>query len=148
MRQQNVAALARTVLFRRVRTLLIQPYGNGLIASTLKFDYEIRAADDAFADIPQRKIDSEMLDLAKHIIETKQGHFDPATVDDRYEAALAALVAAKLAGKPLPKPKHLQPTQSGDLLAALRRSAGKPGGKKTKATADKRTAPARRRKAG
>jgi DNA end-binding protein Ku len=147
MRRQNVAALARTVLFRRVRTLLIRPYGNGLIASTLKFDYEIRAADDAFADIPQHKIDGEMLDLAKHIIQTKHGRFDPAKVDDRYDAALAELVAAKLAGKPLPKRKRLQPTPSGDLLAALRQSVGKPGGKKTKA-AEKRTASPRRRKAG
>ena len=35
MRQAKVAALARTVLFRRLRTVLIRPHGNGLIGTTL-----------------------------------------------------------------------------------------------------------------
>jgi DNA end-binding protein Ku len=140
MRKQKVAALARTVLFRRVRTVLIRAHGNGLIATTLNFDYEVRAADEAFDELPKRKIEGEMLDLAKHIIATKQGKFDPAKFDDRYESALADLVKAKLEGKPLPKLKTVEPTPSGDLLEALRRSAGAPGGK-TKA---KRAGPAAR----
>ena len=34
MERQKVAALARTVLFRRMRTLLIRPLGNGFIANS------------------------------------------------------------------------------------------------------------------
>lgn len=45
MKRTQVAALARTVLFRRVRTLLIRPHGAGLIANTLNFDYEVRSAE-------------------------------------------------------------------------------------------------------
>jgi DNA end-binding protein Ku len=37
MRQAKVAALARTVLFRRLRTFLIRPHGICLIGTTLKF---------------------------------------------------------------------------------------------------------------
>ena len=44
MRKAKVAALARTVLFRRLRTVLIRPHGNGLIATTLNFDYEVRSS--------------------------------------------------------------------------------------------------------
>ncbi len=44
------------------------------------------------------KIEGEMLDLAKHIISTKVGSFDPKSFDDRYEAALAELVKAKMEG--------------------------------------------------
>ena len=40
-----------------------------------------------------------MLELAKHIIETKRGKFDPAGFDDRYEEALAELVKAKIEGR-------------------------------------------------
>jgi DNA end-binding protein Ku len=65
-----------------------------------------------------------MLDLAKHIISTKKGEFDPATFDDRYEAALADLVKAKIEGKALPKPKRVEVSKPNDLLAALRESAG------------------------
>jgi DNA end-binding protein Ku len=39
MKNKKVAALANTVLFRRVRTVLVRPYGDGLIANTLNFDY-------------------------------------------------------------------------------------------------------------
>ena len=124
MKKSMVAAIARTVLFRRMRTVLIRPHGKGLIASTLNYDYEVRSSEKAFEEMPKLKIHGEMLDLAKHIISTKKGEFDPATFDDRYEAALADLVKAKLEGKSLPKPKKVQVSKPNDLLAALRESAG------------------------
>ncbi|TBZ57970.1 Ku protein [Rhizobium leguminosarum] len=124
MKKSMVAAIARTVLFRRMRTVLIRPHGKGLIASTLNYDYEVRSSEKAFEEMPKLKIQGEMLDLAKHIISTKKGEFDPATFDDRYEAALADLVKAKLEGKSLPKPKKVEVSKPNDLLAALRESAG------------------------
>ncbi|AHK46950.1 Ku78, Ku70 and Ku80 are 70kDa and 80kDa subunits of the Lupus Ku autoantigen (plasmid) [Ensifer adhaerens OV14] len=136
MKQEKVAAIARTVLFRRVRTVLIRVHGKGLIASTLNFDYEVRSADKAFEDLPDLKIEGEMLDLAEHIIETKKGSFDASSFDDRYEAAVAELVKAKIEGRSLPKRKAPAASKPGDLLQALRESAGM-GAKKTKA---KRTA--------
>ncbi|NNU39862.1 Ku protein [Rhizobium sophorae] len=137
MKRSMVAAIARTVLFRRMRTVLIRPHGKGLIASTLNYDYEVRSSEKAFEEMPKLKIQGEMLELAKHIISTKKGEFDPATFDDRYEAALADLVKAKLEGKSLPKPKKVQVSKPNDLLAALRESAGmmKAADDKTKRTA-------------
>jgi DNA end-binding protein Ku len=124
MKKSNVAAIARTVLFRRMRTVLIRPHGKGLIATTMNYDYEVRSSKNAFEEMPKLKIEGEMLDLAKHIIATKKGEFDPATFDDRYEAALADLVKAKMEGKVLPKPKKVEVSKPNDLLAALRESAG------------------------
>lgn len=151
MKTNKVAALARTVLFRRVRTVLIRAHGDGLIATTLNFDYEVRSAADAFSEIGDLKIKGEMLDLAKHIIQTKKGRFDPASFDDRYEEALAELVKAKVEGRPIVKPKEPKQGKVVDLMAALRESAGvaakkKPAAKARSAAADK--APAPRRKAG
>lgn len=124
MRKSKVAAIARTVLFRRVRTVLIRPHGKGLIATTLNYDYEVRSSAKAFEEMPKMKIAGEMLDLAKHIISTKKGEFDPASFEDRYEAALAELVKAKIEGKALPKRKVVEVSKPNDLLAALRESAG------------------------
>jgi Ku protein, prokaryotic len=124
MVKSKVAAIARTVLFRRMRTVLIRPHGKGLIATTLNYDYEVRSSKKAFEEMPDLKIEGEMLDLAKHIISTKKGDFDPATFDDRYETALAELVKAKMEGKALPKPKKVEVSKPSDLLAALRESAG------------------------
>lgn len=154
LRRKGVAALAQTVMFRRLRTVLIRPQGDGLAGTTLNFDYEVRSAAETFGALPDTLIKGEMLDLAKHIIATKSGAFDPADFDDRYDAALADLVRAKLEGRKVerrPPPKLARPD---DLLAALRESAGvkKEKGKATpakKASAKPKAKPdAPRRKAG
>ena len=153
MRATKVAALAQTVLFRRVRTVLIRAHGSGLIATTLNFDYEVRSAKEAFDDVPELRIKGEMLELAEHIIKTKRGKFDPGKFDDRYEAALADLVKAKLEGRKIEVPKKPKRDKVVDLMAALRESAGV-GGKKPAArsrpkarakTAKAKTEPARRK---
>lgn len=131
----SATAIARTVLFRRMRTVLIRAHGKGIIATTLNFDYEVRPSSEAFEDVAKIKVEAEMLDLAKHIINTKKGEFNPAKFDDRYEDALAALVKAKAEGKTLLKPKPVKISKPNDLLKALRESAGldKPPPKKPKA---------------
>ncbi|MBD9388818.1 Ku protein [Agrobacterium sp. AGB01] len=124
MEKENVAAIARTVLFRRLRTVLIRPHHDGLIASTLNFDYEVRSPEEAFEELPDLKIEGEMLELAEHIIGTKTGKFDVSKFDDRYEAAVTELVKAKIEGRSLPKRKAPVASKPGDLLKALRESAG------------------------
>jgi non-homologous end joining protein Ku len=95
MRKSKVAAIARTVLFRRMRTVLIKTAREG----PDRHDAQLRLRGSLLEkSIPKLKIEGEMLDLAKHIISTKKGDFDPATFDDRYEAALAELVKAKMEG--------------------------------------------------
>jgi DNA end-binding protein Ku len=130
MRRRNVAAIAQAVLFRRVRTVLLRAQGPGLVANTLNFDYEVRSASKAFEHIAERKIEGEMLDLAKYIIGTKTGRFHPSDYDDRYDAALAELVKAKMAGRAIDRPKPRPGGQVVDLMEALRQSAaaGKSGG--------------------
>lgn len=123
LRAQNAAAIARAVLFRRVRSVLIHPDRQGLIADTLNFDYEVRPAEAAFDDLPEIKVEGEMLDLAQHIINTKAGSFDPSTFDDRYEEALAEMVRAKLEGRKLKPMRARKPEKVVDLLSALRESA-------------------------
>lgn len=124
LRKKEAAAIAHTVLFRRLRPVLIRAHRQGLIATTLNFDYEVRSAKQAFKDIPRLKIAKEMLELAQHIIKTKAGKFDPDKVEDRYEEALAELVKAKIEGRKIIPFKRPEPTKPNDLLEALRMSAG------------------------
>ncbi|MCB5203653.1 Ku protein [Neorhizobium sp. T786] len=139
LQEKNVAALARTVLFRRLRTLLIRPTDEGLTASTLNFDYEVRSAKEVFSDIATFKIEGEMLDLAKHIIGTKKGAFDPTEFDDRYETALAELIKAKIEGRKLPKKTKPEVKKVSNLLDALRESAGAKASSGKKAATAKKT---------
>lgn len=127
--KDKVVAVGRTVLFRRVRSLMVRAVADGLVAHTLEYDHEVRDAGTAFKGVAAPKLDKEMLDLAEHIIRTKRGKFDPSKFEDRYDDALAELVKAKAAGKPLPKPEEPKATEPVDLLKALRDSAKAPKGK-------------------
>lgn len=141
MRAAKAAAVAEAVLFRRARTLLIRPDEKGLVATTLNFDYEVRPVEQAFSGVPARKIAGEMLDLAIHIIKTKQGAFDPRAFHDRYEGALTDLVKLKLAGKPIPKRTAPPGGAAISLMQALRDSAGAGGGPRAKSPVKKRKTP-------
>ncbi len=140
LRKNKVAAIAKTALFRRARTILISAYGDGLLAITLNFDYEVRSAQQAFDEVPEVKVQGEMLQLAKHIIDTKRGAFDPSTFEDRYEAALAEFVKAKLEGKPIAPRRKARDAKVVNLLEALRESAALSEGRE-KPAAKKRAAP-------
>lgn len=144
MRAQKVAALARAVLFRRMRSLLIRPQGDGLVATTLDFDYEVTPAQEAFAEAPEIDIEPEMLDLARHIIRTKAGAFDVKRFDDRYEAALTELVKAKIEGRPIEKPKPPPATKPASLLEALRASAAAAAPTRSKSRPKAKPAPRRK----
>ena len=123
MQSRGVAALAQAVLFRRARFLLLHGYGAGMLASTLNYNYQVRSAKDAFAEVPELKLEGEMLALAEHIIETKKGSFDPRAFTDRYETSLVDLVKAKMEGRTITPAPERQPEKVVNLMDALRESA-------------------------
>jgi len=139
LKRKKAAALAEAVLFRRARMLMVRAHDNGLVANTLNFDYEVRPASEAFDDIPKLKIDKKMLGLASHIIDTMVGEFNPAEFDDRYDAALAELVKAKIEGRAIKLPKKQKTAKVIDLMAALEQSA-KVAAKPARKTAAKKRA--------
>jgi len=86
------------------------------------YPYEVRNEADYFDDIPDEKIPKDMLDLASHIVKTKEGHFEPSNFEDRYEDALKELLRKKQEGKPIEQPERPKPTNVVNLMDALRRS--------------------------
>ena len=123
MRKEDLAGLARVVIYRREHLLLLRPRGKGLMATTLRYKSEVRDQDTYFDDIPNIKVPVDMLKLAIHILETKKGHFEPDKFEDRYENALTALIKAKRAGKAPPALTEPRPSNVINLMDALRRSA-------------------------
>ncbi len=64
-----------------------------------------------------------MVNLARHILSKKAGHFDARQFKDEYELALRKLVKRKAAGKPIEQPKtDARGSNVIDLMDALRRS--------------------------
>jgi DNA end-binding protein Ku len=101
MREKKMVGLARVVLTRREHVVLLEPFDKGLLATTLRYPYEIRDQKDYFEDIPELKLPDEMLKLAAHIVDTKAGHFEPKAFEDHYEKALVELLKSKQAGLPI-----------------------------------------------
>jgi DNA end-binding protein Ku len=145
LQDEGVAALAEAVLFRRNRILLIRPQSDTLVATTLNYDYEVRAESAAFKGIADVEFDAEMLELAGHIIAKRSGTFDPSDYTDRYNDALGELVQAKIEGRPIEKRAPEKRDNVIDLRQALRDSAGNDAPKK-KSAASKKAAPTRTKK--
>ncbi|PSC05169.1 Ku protein [Alsobacter soli] len=123
MRQEDVVGIARVVLYRRERILMLEPRGKGLFAATLRYPYEVRQPGAYFDDIPDVTIPPDMLDLASHIIGRMKKSFDPAAFQDRYEDALINLVKAKQSGRAAPAATAApRPSNVVNLMDALRRS--------------------------
>jgi DNA end-binding protein Ku len=137
-------ALARVVLTNREHVIAIQARDKGLMGMLLRYPYEVRDAADYFDDIKDVKITKDMLDLAKHIVDQKSGHFDPEKFEDHYEKALNELLTKKQKGQPIAAAKRPQGSNVVDLMDALRQSL-KPDSKASKAPAKK--SPAKKRKA-
>jgi len=120
--KMNMAALGRVVLTSREHVIAMQPRGKGIMGTLLRYPYEVRDEKEYFYDIPNLKIGKDMMDLAKHIVETKSGHFKPEQFEDHYEAALRELIEKKSKGIKIEAPRERAPAKVINLMDALRRS--------------------------
>src|SRR5271166_3715942 len=101
MRGKGMVGLGRAVLSKRERVVMLQPWGKGLLATTLRYPYEVRDAESYFDDIGEIHIPKDMLALAEHILDSKAADFDASKFHDRYEAAVVAIINEKKAGLPV-----------------------------------------------
>ncbi|MHA6684746.1 non-homologous end joining protein Ku [Mesorhizobium sp. A556] len=123
MAAKKKAGLARIVLYRRERPVVIEPLGKGMVLTTLRYDSTVRQPDTVFDEIKTVKTDKEMIELAEHIIDKKATKFDPSEFDDKYEEALIELIRAKKAGHKAPKAKMaVKPSNVVNLFDALKKS--------------------------
>jgi DNA end-binding protein Ku len=132
IRSLDKVALARVVLTNREHVIALEARDNGLMGMLLRYPYEVRNSADYFDDIQDVKITKDMLDLAKHIVEQKSGHFDPEQFEDHYEAALTELINKKRNGERITSvSKPVSSDNVISLMDALKRSiSGKPAAAK------------------
>jgi DNA end-binding protein Ku len=138
IRAKDMAALGRVVLSRRERIAMLEAFDKGLLATTLRYPYEVRDPAAYFEDLPALTLPAEMMELAAHIVDSKAGHFDPSTFEDRYETELVAMLRAKQAGQMIElKEEEAAPQRVVNLMDALRASIGAEAAKKPAAASTK-----------
>src|ERR1700709_2311779 len=98
IREMDKVAVGRVVLTSREHIIALEAMERGLIGTLLRYPYEVRDPAEYFDDIQDVKITKDMLDLAKHIVEQKSGHFEPDKFEERYEAALTEIINEKAGG--------------------------------------------------
>jgi DNA end-binding protein Ku len=130
MKKKKMVGIARVVMARRERVMMLEAFGKGIMGTTLHYPYEIRSEEGVFEDIPDLKLPDQMVGLAEDIIDKMSGDFQPDKFEDRYENAMIELIRSKQAGLPAPKEKPAsRPANVVNLMDALRRSIESTGGK-------------------
>lgn len=134
IKKEGMVGLGRVVFTSREHVIMLEARGKGLMGMTLRYPYEVRKEEEYFDDLPDQKVAKDMLDLAKHIVDTKAGHFKPEKFEDHYEQALKDLLKRKQEGKPIERPKDRKPSNVVNLMDALRQSvqAERSGGERRK----------------
>ena len=90
----------------------------------LRYKEELRPAKPYFSDLPELKLDEEMVGLARELIARKAAPFAPERFHDSYAEAMKQLVEEKAKGKRIvARPSTSAPEgKVVDLLDALRKS--------------------------
>jgi DNA end-binding protein Ku len=115
-------ALVTVSLRNRMSLAVLRVRDDVIVLQTMMWPDEIRQADFAAVDTSEAK--PAEVKMAKMLVETLAGDFDPAEYEDDYREAVEALVRAKIEGgevKAAPKERKTG-GEVVDLLAALQRS--------------------------
>lgn len=126
MRETGKVAIARVVIRQKEQLVALRPMGDALGMATMIFADEILAADriDEIAEAADVKTTKRELDIAKQLVDSLAGAFEPEKYSDTYREEVLALIERKAQGEEI----AVQPAAeevSGpapDLMSALKAS--------------------------
>jgi DNA end-binding protein Ku len=126
MRETDKVAIARVVIRSKENLVAIRPMGEVLGMATMIFADEVLPAErlDEVAEAEEVKTTKRELDIAKQLIGSLSGEFDPSHYTDTYRQEVLALIERKAEGKAIavqPEPEELA-TPAPDLMGALKAS--------------------------
>jgi DNA end-binding protein Ku len=131
MKANDVVGIARLVLYRRERAVLLEPQGKGIILWTLRYGDEVR---EPAAELDMKaKVDSELLTLMKKLVKEETKEWSPSMVQDPVQKRLKALIRSKeknlKKAAPARKPPPVKSTGNViNIMDALKKSLAAEGG--------------------
>jgi DNA end-binding protein Ku len=142
MRETNRVAIARVVIRSKEALVAVRPMGDVLAMATMLFADEVLPAEriDELPDATAVKTSKRELDVAKQLVDSLAGDFEPGRYRDSYREEVLALIERKAEGKEIAiQPPSEEPSAPvPDLMSALKasldavRAAGEVGAKKQK----------------
>ena len=147
LRDTGRLGVGTVVLRMREHLAAIEPAGNALVLSTMRFAHEIRSAKDL--DLPRagEGWSKKEMDLARQLIDTLASQWDPTQFRDTYTEVLREVIEAKVEGKHVALPGAPRRPKVASLMKALQASLKDGGARKAPAKAAARGRSAARRRA-
>ena len=110
------------VLRQREHLAALEPAGEALVLTTMRWAYEIRSPSTL--GLPSRTTprDRRELELALRLIDTLAADWDPKRYKDTYRDVLMDIIERKAAGKEIRAPKAERPPKVRSLVSALEAS--------------------------
>jgi len=135
MRQTETAALGRFIRSGRESLCLVRAKDDALALETLFVAEDVYSQVEISEAVADSEVKETELELARQIIDSLVGDFEPDALHSEYRRDLKALLDAKLAGEEIAMPEEAEVEAPViDLMAALKASvaAAKKGGEKDK----------------
>jgi DNA end-binding protein Ku len=122
MRETGTAALGRFVLRGSENLCLIRPKGDALVLETMFVGEDVHSQAEIDEAVGDTQVKEPELALARQVIDSLVGEFDPSELTSEYRRDLRAMLEAKLAGEEISVPEPEPEAPVVDLMEALRRS--------------------------
>jgi DNA end-binding protein Ku len=126
MRETGRVAIARVVIRSKEQLVALRPIGDALGMATMLFADEVLPPErvDEIAEAAQVKTTRRELDVAKQLVDSLAGDFEPDKYSDTYRQQVLALIERKAEGKQIavqPAPEEVA-APAPDLMTALKAS--------------------------
>jgi len=96
LKKTKTVGLGQITMRGRSYVAAVKPHGDGLVVETLHYAEEIRSAKGFFDELPNGKLDADLVDLAEELINRKKAPFDASKFEDEYSKAVERLVQKKI----------------------------------------------------
>jgi DNA end-binding protein Ku len=126
MAETGRVAIARVVIRSKEQLVALRPMGDALGMATMIFADEVLPADsiDEIAEVREVKTTKRELDIAKQLVDSLAGDFEPERYSDTYREQVLDMIERKAQGEHIavqPEPEEVG-APAPDLMGALKAS--------------------------
>jgi DNA end-binding protein Ku len=124
LKEADRMAVVTVSIRTRMTTAVLRVRDDVIVMQTMLWPDEVRKPDFANLDATEHAAKPQELKMARLLVDTLAGDYDPDEYEDDYQKAVEALVQAKLEGGEVKAPAEPRKSTGEvvDLLAALQRS--------------------------
>lgn len=132
MEETGTVGIARLVLYRRERAVMIEPRGRGMVVWTLRYGDEVRPPGEHFGELEKEKAGTKARTAVVRLLSQEKQGWEPGEIDDPVNERLREIIAEhkkarKKTASKKSAPRRAEPEKSNvvNIMDALRQSLDK-----------------------